>query len=178
MTLLPTIADADVIRLQQTDLPRLSRLCADCTAFFELIEGQSGGEATAADILGPLAPEHARGTKHVFGLQRDDELIGVAELLDGYPSAQEWFIGLLLLHPEHRRGGLGARVCAALLDWIRVRGGVAVRLVVQHQSPLARVFWERQGFSVEREAVSHVGRLDNPVWILLRQLGDGHAEGR
>lgn len=173
MTLLPIIADVDVVRLEKTDLPRLSRFCVDCTAFFELVEGQPGGEATAAEILGPLDPEHARGTRHVFGFQRNDELIGVAELLQGYPSAREWYIGLLLLHPEHRRRGLGARLCSEILDWIRVQGGTAVRLVVQHQNHLARVFWERQGFSVEREVVSQVGRLRSPVWILLRPIGEG-----
>lgn len=164
---MPTFtADADLVRLDQTDLPRLSRLCADCSAFFELVEGQPGGAATAAEILGPLDPEHAHGTRHVFGVQKNNELIGVVDLLQGHPSAREWYIGLLLLHPEHRGGGLGARLCTEILDWIRVQGGVAVRLVVQHQNSLARDFWERQGFSVEREVVSRVGRLESAVWIL------------
>jgi ribosomal protein S18 acetylase RimI-like enzyme len=171
VTFLPTIPDVDVVRLEEADLPRLSRFCGDCTAFFELVEGQPGGEATAAEILGPLDPEHARGTKHVFGVQLNDELIGVADLLQGYPSAGEWFIGLLLLHPEQRGTGLGARLCAEIVEWIRVQGGNAVRLVVQHQNPLARVFWERQGFSVEREAESG-GRHHSRVWILLRRIED------
>ena len=170
MTLIPTITYAGVVRLEMTDLPRLSRLCMACTDFFELIEGQPGGEATAAEIIGPLSSEYACGTKHVFGFESDDELIGVAEYLEGYPSAREWFIGLLLLHPEHRRKGLGARLSTDLLDWIKVQGGVAVRLLVQHQNHLARVFWERQGFSVERELVLRVGRLSSPVWILLRTV--------
>ena len=172
MTLPPIIADANVVRLEETDLPRLSRLCVDCTAFFELVEGQPGGDATAAEILGPLASEYARGTRHVFGLQRNDELIGVADLLQGYPSAREWFIGLLLLHPEHRGGGLGARLCRDILDWIRVQGGIAVRLVVQHQNQRARAFWERQGFFIEQEVVARAGHLSGPVWILLRPIGD------
>ena len=172
MILLPTIADAEVVRLESTDMPRLSRLCMDCTDFFQLVEGQPGGEVTAAGILGSLAPDHARGTSHVFGFQRNDELIGFAELLEGYPSAREWCIGLLLLHPADRGRGLGARLCTDILEWIRVQGGIAVRLVVQHQNPLARAFWERQGFSVEQEAVLRAGRLSSPVWILLRPIGD------
>lgn len=153
-------AEIDVVRLDETDLPRLSHFCRDCTAFFELVAGHPGGEATAAEMLGPLAPEYARGTPHVFGFERNGELIGVAELLQGYPSEREWCIGLLLLHPEQRRGGLGTRLCTNLLEWIRAEGGTAVRLVVQHQNPRARVFWERQGFAFERD--------DGSRWILLR----------
>lgn len=165
------IADVEVVRLDATDLSRLPRLCAACTDFFELVEGLPGGEATAAEILGPLPPELAVGTRHVFGLAKAGELVGVVDLLQGYPSPQEWYIGLLLLLPEYRRRGLGARFCTEILSWIRLRGGVAVRLIVQHQNPLARVFWEQMGFSVEREVVTQAGSLASPVWVLLRATG-------
>lgn len=154
-----------LVPLTAADLARLSRLCVACTDFFELVEGTPGGEATAAEILGPLPTEYARGTKHVFGLARADELVGVVDLLEGYPSPREWYIGLLLLLPDDRGKGLGAQVCAEILRWIGVRGGTAVRLIVQHQNPRARVFWERMGFSLEREAVTKSG----PVWVMLRE---------
>ena len=170
MPLFPTITDVDVVRLGESDLPQLSRLCLACTAFFELVEGRAGGDATAAEILGPLAPEQERGTKHVFGFKRRDELIGVAELLQGFPSPTEWFIGLLLLHPDYRGTGLGARLCTGIIDWIRDEGGIAVRLVVQHQNHRARAFWKRQGFSVEREMISGAGRLESGGWIFLRGI--------
>lgn len=146
-----TVAGEEVVRLDEADFSALSRLCLRSTTFFELIDGRPATEATAAEILGPLAPEYAHGTKHVFGLKLSRELIAVAELLQGYPHATDWYIGLLLIDPSCRRQGLGARFCAGMLTWIRQLGGSAVRLVVQEQNADARMFWERQGFEIESE---------------------------
>ena len=142
----------DAVRLVEADLPALSRLCQKCTAFFELVEGESATEATAEEILGPLDPDYAHGVKHVWGVQRDGEWIAVAELLQGHPGVRDWYIGLLLVDPEHRRQGLGGRFCAGILEWIARLGGSTVRLLVHQQNPEARSFWERQGFEVERES--------------------------
>ena len=170
MPLFPSVGDIDVVRLHDSDLPQLTRLCSACTAFFELVEGQPASEATAAEILGDWGPEVARGTKHVFGFMKRNELIGVAELLQGYPSPGEWFIGLLLLHPSYRGAGLGTELCNALMTWIGGEGGTAVRLLVQHQNHKARAFWERQQFSVERETTAHVGHLESPASVFLRAI--------
>jgi GNAT superfamily N-acetyltransferase len=115
----PSVDDLRVVRLGVADRARLSALCATCTDFFELVEGQSGGDATAAELLGPLEPPYADKARYVWGLERDEQLIGVVELLQGHPLPEDWYIGLLLIHPELRRCGLGAKVCAATLNWIR-----------------------------------------------------------
>jgi len=165
----PEMAGAQTIRLSEADLPRLSRLCRSCSAFYELIEGQPASEATAAEILGPLDPKYAPGTKHVWGVEKGDKLIAVADLLQGYPSARDWCIGLLLVDPEHRQQGVGTRLCGAILHWMALHGASLVRLVVQQQNARARTFWERQGFTLEREDVIKSGRLESSVWILSRK---------
>ena len=164
----PTLPDATTVRLAAGDLGRLSRLCLSCSGFYELVEGRPASDATAAETLGPLAPQYGACAKHVFAVAKGGDLIAVTELLQGHPSAREWYIGLLLVDPEHRRRGLGARLCAATIDWIGGHDGVIVRLVVQQQNPEAREFWERQSFHMEREMVKQSGRLENLVWILAR----------
>ena len=148
-----------VVRLGNADRELLSRLCIRCSGFFELIEGRPANDATADEILGPLSSEYARRTKHVWGVEENGELIAVAELLQGHPSIHDWYIGLLLIAPEHRGKRLGRRFCAAILDWIAGQNGVMVRLVVQHQNPRARAFWEREGFAIENEVLQQSGRL-------------------
>jgi ribosomal protein S18 acetylase RimI-like enzyme len=49
-------------------------------------------------------------------------------------------------------------------------GATTVRLIVQQQNPRARRFWERQGFTVEREMMATAGKLESPVWLLRRDL--------
>ena len=169
MTSALTVADAEVVRLDEGDLPVLCRLCLSCTSFYELVEGRPTTEATAAEILGPLDSEYAHGVKHVWGVKRGGELIAVADLLQGHPDARDWYIGLLLIDPDHRRKGLGAQLCAGILNWIGSLGGSTIRLIVQQQNPGARSFWERQGFEIEREVLNTSGRRESLVWILVRR---------
>lgn len=164
------VAGVSMLALHEGDEPRVAEFCRRCTDFFELVEGQPGGPATAAEILGPLPERVASGTKRVFGIERAGDLIGVAELLEGLPGPNDWYIGLLALLPELRRGGLGTDVWLGLRDWIEGREAAVVRLVVQKQNPPARTFWEKQGFTIEEETLVKVGRLESPAWTMSLRL--------
>lgn len=177
-TVIPTHVDATfkvrrgrVVPLGDRDLPRLRDLCLACTAFYELIEGEPATAATAAEILGPLEPKYANGTKHVWGLEAPRNLIAVTELLEGHPTPYDWYIGLLLVAPEQRRQGLGSDFCQAIMEWLAGRRAATVRLVVHRQNVVARTFWERQGFAPEREVVKRSGRLGGPVEIFVHTVG-------
>jgi ribosomal protein S18 acetylase RimI-like enzyme len=166
-----SIDDGSAIKLRSVDIPRLAKLCRACTAFYELVEGQAPTDETAADILGPLDPEYAHGIKHVWGVEMHGDLVAVAELLQGHPTTYEWYIGLLLVAPERRREGLGAQFFQMILDWIAFRGGSTIRVVVHLQNVAAQRFWERQGFSAERELKKRSGRLHGQVSVFVRALG-------
>jgi ribosomal protein S18 acetylase RimI-like enzyme len=168
----PIVAGVSLVGLLGRDQSRLAELCRRCTDFFELVEGQPGGAETAAELLGPLPERVAAGTRRVFGIERGGDLIGVAELLDGYPGPNEWYLGLLVLVPELRRGGIGTEVWAGLREWMRRREAAVARLVVQQQNPSARTFWERQGFTVEEEVIGTAGKLTSPVWRLRLPLAE------
>ncbi|AFY29470.1 GNAT family N-acetyltransferase [Cyanobium gracile] len=163
--------------LSLADHQRLENLCLACSDFFACIEGQPGGRETAAELLGPLAPDVSSGEKSLVGVEIDGELVGVVELLAGFPGPQEWYIGLLLLRPDRRGAGAGTAIWQHLRQRMTQEGATSVRLIVQHQNPRARRFWERQGFAVEREMVAKAGKLDSPVWLLHRSLQaeDAHA---
>ena len=166
-----SIGNGSAIKLHSVDLPRLEDLCLACTAFYELVEGQPPTDKTAANILGPIDPEYAHGIKHVWGVEMQGDLVAVAELLQGHPTTYEWYIGLLLVTPQRRRLGLGTQFCRIILDWIAVRGGAKVRLVVHQQNVAAYGFWQKQGFSVERELNKKSGQLHGQVSVLVRSLG-------
>lgn len=160
----------EALRLNNADLIALTRLCLRCTDFFELVEGQPASHATVAEILAPAEGDHARGVKHVWGVKSGDEVLAVAELLEGYPGDGDWYIGLLLIDPAHRRKGIGTAFSAAVLDWIIDQGGTTVRLVVQEQNPEAASFWMRQGFALERQARQTLGIRTNRVSVLVRSV--------
>ena len=170
MNAIPSVAGVSMVKLQERDQSRLATFCRGCSDFFEMVGGQPGGPTTAAEILGPLPENVTSGTKRVFGIERSGELIGVAELLDGFPGPKDWYVGLLVLLPDLRRGGIGTDVWVGLREWIQEREAAVVRLVVQKQNASARTFWERQGFTVEKEIVGGVARLETPAWRMLLHL--------
>jgi ribosomal protein S18 acetylase RimI-like enzyme len=165
------------VDLRAADRPRLAELCRECTDFFELVEGQAGGTTTADEILGPLPAHVASGTKRVFGLERGQRLVGVVEILEGFPRPNEWQIGLLLISPHFRGAGLGTDTWLCIRSWVSRQGGQHVRLVVQKQNPAARRFWEKHGFTVEKETVLTVGRLSSSVWVMLLHLDEAAQPG-
>ncbi len=165
------------VDLHAADQPRLAELCRECTDFFELVEGQPGGTTTADEILGPLPSHVATGTKRVVGVEREQRLVGVVEILEGFPGPNEWQIGLLLISPRVRGTGLGTDTWLGAGSWISRQGGKLVRLVVQKQNPAARRFWEKHGFNVEKETVLTVGKLSSSVWVMLLHLAEAAQQG-
>jgi ribosomal protein S18 acetylase RimI-like enzyme len=160
--------------LTLADHEHLETLCFACTEFFHCIEGQPGGRETAAELLGPLAPDVSSGEKSLVGVEIGGELVGVVELLAGFPRLNEWYVGLLLLHPDVRGAGAGTAIWEHLRQRMTQEGTTTVRLIVQQQNTRARRFWERQGFAVERELVAKAGKLGSPVWLLHHSL-QAHA---
>lgn len=174
----PIVAGVTMVEFSGRDPSRLAELCRRCTDFFELVEGQPGGAETAAELLGPLPERVAAGTRRVFGIERGGDLIGVAELLDGYPGRSDWYLGLLVLVPELRRSGIGTDVWVGLREWMRRRKAAVVRLIVQKQNPEARTFWQRQGFTVEEELIGTAGKLTSPVWKMRLPLAEATVDRR
>lgn len=162
--------------LTAADRGRLEILCRECTDFFELVEGQPGGSGTAAEILGPLPSNVSCGAKSIFGVERGNELIGAVEMLAGFPSPNEWYVGLLFLRPDARGAGAGTIVWEDLRKRMKMEGAVAARLIVQKQNPGARRFWERQGFAVEKEIVAKVGKLESQAWQLRLSFDEAAAQ--
>lgn len=160
----PCRMDLALEPLRPADRDRLIELCRACTDFFELIEGRPGGAESADELLGPLPPHVTSGAKRGFLLVHGDALVGVAELLEGYPAPREWYVGLLLLRPEYRTGGRGTAAWQLLRRHMEERGATLIRLVVQEQNARARGFWERQGFALETEVRARTGALEGPAW--------------
>jgi ribosomal protein S18 acetylase RimI-like enzyme len=170
---LPIIGTADltVSRITRHDLPALTELCVACSAFFEMVEGKAGSQPIADEILELVAPGKTADDKHLLGIWRDGSLLAVADLAEDYPDAHDWYVALFLVAPASRQRGLGSRIWKAIESWIRQCDGKNIGLIVQHQNPDARRFWEAHGFSVTDEAVQRLPDRENRVWRMHKSKG-------
>lgn len=150
----------------QRDSEQLIELFNACRDFQVLVEGAySGAARTIEDLLFGLPPGRKQQDKVALGLfGASGDLIGVCDLLCGYPDRGELWIGLLLLRPEQRGTGLGGQFLRSMAAWALAQGFAQIGLGVVSQNEAGYRFWERCGFhEVSRHAGVTMGELSNTV---------------
>jgi GNAT superfamily N-acetyltransferase len=151
----------------------LQALLERCHEFIALTCHRAVRPDEAGELLAAVPPGLSVDDKVVFGLfaERPDELVGVIDLLRGYPSADSWWIGLCLIDPAWRGRGLGERVIADLHAWFRQGGATASWLCVVEQNPGGLRFWQRAGYEiVDRRVQTLDTGIENQVWRLRFRL--------
>jgi GNAT superfamily N-acetyltransferase len=156
-----------VVQLGADDVPALRDLLVRCAAYMTLAFGALEPDA-AEQLLEGLPPDKAPEDKFALGLfaEGTKELVGVLDAIRGYPYEGEWMIGLLLIDPDRRRAGLGARFVKAFEQWVRGQGAAGIRLVVQEQNPDALRFWMREGYAVTGLTHQQTPRRQNIIQLL------------
>lgn len=111
------------------------------------VTGYPPGPSDALSLL-MMRPESVpESHKVVLGVFHGEDLVAVVDLLRGYPAPELVFIGLLLVHPQRQRSGVGAATMAAVEryagQWREVR---RFRLAVVDTNAPVLGFWRRMGF--------------------------------
>jgi len=153
-----------------SDLAALQALHRRCADFVLATTGQPPRDDEAARLLAVVPAGKIPTDKQVLGLHRDGEMVGVVDLLRGYPSPTDWYIGLLLLAPEVRGVGLGTSVVEEIVERVTVEGGRTLHLIVREDNPRAVTFWQRRGFEVVDRLVQDLGTKRNLVLKMIRSL--------
>ena len=105
---------------------------------------------TLCDLTRPWNPPEAdialaRGNPNaeVFVAEQDGEL--VAAFMVGHDAHRAW-VYYLAVHPDHRRGGWGAKAMAAAEDWGRAHKMPKMHLMVRRTNAPTVAFYERLGY--------------------------------
>jgi GNAT superfamily N-acetyltransferase len=95
----------------------------------------------------PLPPGKSAADHYFFGIYLDDEMIGCADVLRGYPDQKTAYLGLVLLAESHQHRGLGAQAFAEVekivSSWREIS---AIRGAIVASNPIVIPFWEKMGF--------------------------------
>ena len=159
----PALAGAEFTSLGEAEQPALQRLLERCADFEVLVGGAPPTSEAATELLEACPAGHPLEKKLVFGVERDGDLIGALDLLRDFPEPDDWYLGLLLLAPEERSGGLGAEIVEAVRSWIVAQHGHTIRLAVQEQNEAGARFWNRMGFQPVGTAVQERAAQTNQV---------------
>ena len=134
-------------QLTHADIPALNALFARCTNYALLVEGEPPARDAAAGIFANRPPEVAAEDHFTIDLYNDaDTLIGLLEALRDYPEVGTTYIGLLLLDPDARSGGVGSAVHSAFAAWAKGQGTGRLMLSVVEENRAAQRFWQRLSY--------------------------------
>lgn len=115
--------------------------------YVRLERGEDPGPELVDDFFADAPPGCDPAESLRLGLFNPD-LIGIAELAFGYPTAVDAFIGLLMVTPSARGTGAGVTLLRHLEAAARARSCQVLFLAVLDANPRGRAFWEREGFEL------------------------------
>lgn len=115
--------------------------------YTERVTGLPVGGSDGLSTLTMAPPGTSSEDKHVLGLLEDDRLVGLVDVVRGYPGPDRAFVGLLLTRPDRRGTGLAAMLHGAALDLARGWPDVtATRLAVVQSNAQVEPFWQQLGY--------------------------------
>jgi GNAT superfamily N-acetyltransferase len=101
----------------------------------------------AQSLFSALPPSKDYQSKFVLGFYLNEELVGCADIIRGYPDAETAMIGLLLINEKYQRNGLGLQfyedietLCKTWPEISRARIGVI------ETNAEVLPFWKKLGF--------------------------------
>ena len=168
-----TVHDYPIRRLGWADAPAVQDLFERCNDFNQLVTGQDADPNDGGDLLINLPPNTIPEDKVVFGVcaagpqAAGTRLLGVADVIRGYPAQGIWWIGLLLLDPAARGRGAGKTFFTVVESSAAQAGAKAIRLGVVEQNRAGFGFWQSLGFvEIERRPPVRFGQRDCVVIVM------------
>jgi GrpB-like predicted nucleotidyltransferase (UPF0157 family)/GNAT superfamily N-acetyltransferase len=132
--------------LSAADLDLVIQLNEICTDFFLFQNGAPPSEDDAREIFEFLPPKSHGATKLPIGIFHSAKLVGIIDVLCGYRTSSDWYIGFMLLAPSFRGQGFGTEIHIEFASYAR-RGGIErLLLAVLEANESARRFWLRLGY--------------------------------
>lgn len=130
------------------DVAALQRVLEDAPEYTLRVTGHPVRPADAQSLFTALPLGLGYDAKHVFAVELDGNMVGVVDVLDGWPDPSTAHIGLLLVDEPHQQLGIGGlvwqQVETLLISWPHVR---TVRAAVVQTNVQVLPFWTRCGFS-------------------------------
>lgn len=154
-----------------TDRAAVFALLTAAQDYYHLWLGRAPAAAEVDEVFTDAPPGCDPAQSRRLGLWIGPDLCGVAELSFGFPTAQDAYLGLMILHPKARGMGHGAAFLAHAEALARARGCTHLSLAVLQANPRGRAFWSRMGFADTGLSRSHTeGTIPHTSHRLVKSL--------
>lgn len=142
--------DYKVEKLTEDDVETIYNLCQGNKLFYRYCQAEPSREQILSDLY--IRPEGlSKDDKYYLGFFKDEVLVAVLDILDGYPDEETCFIGFFMVNILFQGQGIGSEIIENLLEYIKKVGKGKVRLGIDKGNPQSKAFWQKNGFKVIKE---------------------------
>jgi GrpB-like predicted nucleotidyltransferase (UPF0157 family)/RimJ/RimL family protein N-acetyltransferase len=132
--------------LSVVDLELVIQLNKTCRDFFLFQNGLPPSEDDAREVFESVPPQSDRAAKLPIGIFDSKQLIGLMDVLRGYRTTSDWYLGFMLFAPSFRSQGFGSEIHNEFVSYARRAGACRLLLAVLEGNESARRFWLRLGY--------------------------------
>ncbi len=141
-----------VQQLTREDVNFFQKLYEQCTDFIQLTYGHPPSPTVADEDFDDLPDGKTTEDLYILGLFNPNKiLVGVIEAVRHYPDNQTWWIGLMMLTPQQRKKGIGAKFYKAFEQWVLLQDASKISLFVIKANQPGLQFWQKMGFEITDE---------------------------
>jgi GNAT superfamily N-acetyltransferase len=162
----------DIGLLGTETIPKLQGLLERCADYHLLVSGEPPGSLAAESLLTECPPGYSGEDKVIIGIYTTDaNLVGMLDAIRGYPQAECWWVGLLLIDPLFRNKGLGRLIYQSFEQWAGQLGAKTILIGVIEENERACRFWKQMGFEIlEKQPPRQFGLNNQVVITMVRYL--------
>lgn len=124
----------------------VQELLENCGEYLLFQDGEPVAKDAAKELFNAIPESVEPTSKVVLGVFRQERLIGVIDLIKGYPQTEVLTLGLMLLVPSARKQGIGREAYQLLEEWAVSQGYRRIRLGVLNDNCGGLKFWPKNGF--------------------------------
>lgn len=146
MTFDPSELKLSILEGTETEVTALHEVLQGAEDYSMSISGARPTRQDACDVFQSIPHGVPRANKHVVGICLGSRMVGVADVIQGYPTPDHAYIGLLLLSLPFRNKGLGSGSLCRIEQMAREWCCKRLRLSVVEANGSAASFWLRCGF--------------------------------
>lgn len=142
-------------RLGNSDIQDIFNLCCENKLYYEYCPPMVTEESIKKDMIA-LPPNTKIDDKFYIGFYKEENLIAVMDLIDGYPEQKIAYIGFFMTNVAIQKRGIGSKIISELCDYLKQKGFISIRLAWVKGNPQAEHFWLKNMFVVLKETTSNV----------------------
>jgi len=151
-------------QLNEEDIHIVYELYLKNPQYFKLMNTPLTLESVRDDMTG-LPPGKTSDDKYYIGFYNNDVLLGVMDLIIGYPNDETAYIGLFMIDKDNQSKGLGTNIIHETLTYLNQSGFRRAELGVIKHNEQAKHFWHKNQFIPTGREVE----IDNNIVICMER---------